>query len=117
MRFLVDAHLPPALCGLLRTAGHDAVHTTDLPAGNKTPDRFINTLSVEERRVVISKDTDFYYSHILHGQPWKLLLVRTGNIRASELQEIFRRELPVIVRAFENDSLVELNRSSVQIQR
>jgi predicted nuclease of predicted toxin-antitoxin system len=66
MKFLVDAHLPAGLCGLLQAAGHDAIHTAALPARNQTPDRAINELSITDQRVVISKDTDFYYSHVLH---------------------------------------------------
>lgn len=114
MKFLVDAHLPPGLCALLRDAGHDALHTTELPAQNQTPDHFINELSVTHQRVVITKDTDFYYSHLLYRRPWKLLVVRTGNIRSRELKELFRRELPAIVQALETHSLVELDRTSVQ---
>ena len=115
MKFLVDAHLPPSLCALLQAAGHDALHTTGLPAQNQTPDRVINELSVTDQRVVISKDTDFYYSHVLHGRPWKLLLVRTGNLRTRELKDLFQREFPAIVRALESHSLVELDRTSVQV--
>ena len=115
MKFLVDAHLPPSLCALLQAAGHDALHTSGLPAQNKTPDRVINELSVTDQRVVISKETDFYYSHVLHQRPWKLLLVRTGNIRTRELKELFGRQLAAIVQALETHSLVELDRSSVQV--
>jgi predicted nuclease of predicted toxin-antitoxin system len=115
MRFLVDAHLPPSLCDILQAAGHDALHTSGLPARNKTPDRVINELSMTDQRVVISKDTDFYYSHVLHRRPWKLLLVRTGNIRARELTVLFLRQLPAIVEALESHSLVELHRTAVQV--
>lgn len=115
MKFLVDAHLPPGLCALLQVAGHDAIHTSALPAQNQTPDRVINELSVTHQRVVISKDTDFYYSHVLHQRPWKLLLVRTGNIGTKELKQLFQRQLPSIVQALETHSLVELDRSSVQV--
>ena len=115
MKFLVDAHLPPGLCALLHAAGHDALHTTGLPAQNKTSDQVINELSFTEQRVVISKDTDFYYSHVLHQRPWKLLLVRTGNIRTRELKELFERQLPAIIQALESHSLVELDRTSVQV--
>ena len=115
MKFLVDAHLPPGLCALLHAAGHDAIHTAGLPAQNKTPDRVINELSVPDQRVVISKDTDFYYSHVLYQRPWKLLLVRTGNLRTRELKELFQRQLPAIVRALESHSLVEMDRTSVQV--
>jgi len=114
VRFLVDAHLPPGLCALLNAAGHDAIHTSGLPAHNATPDRLINELSCSEQRVVISKDTDFYYSHVLHHRPWKLLLVRTGNIGTRELRELFGRQLPAIIEALEKNSLVELDRTSVQ---
>jgi len=115
MRFLVDAHLPPSLCALLNAAGHDALHTTGLPEQNATTDHAISDLSVTEQRVVISKDTDFYYSHVLHQRPWKLLLVRTGNLRAGEFKRLLQSQLRAVVEALENHSLVELDRSSVHV--
>ncbi len=115
MRFLVDAHLPPGLCAILQAAGHDAIHTCQLPAQNGTPDEAINLVSLREERVVVSKDADFYHSHVLHGKPWKLLLVRTGNIRTRELRTLFQRHLPSIVVALEINSLVELNHQAVQV--
>jgi predicted nuclease of predicted toxin-antitoxin system len=80
MKFLVDAHLPRSLSVMLVQHGHDAIHTLELPAQNATKDRIINQVSLDDQRVVISKDNDFFYSHLLLGRPWKLLLVRTGNI-------------------------------------
>jgi predicted nuclease of predicted toxin-antitoxin system len=115
MKFLVDAHLPPGLCDLLQAAGHDALHTRQLPAKNLTTDNAINLLSTRQKRAVISKDTDFYYSHLLRQQPYKLVLVRTGNIGIRELKELFARNLPAIERALRNHSLVELDRSSVRV--
>ena len=114
MKFLVEAHLPPGLCGLLVAAGHDAVHTSGLRAQNRTPDPVINDYSLREQRVVITRDTDFYHSHLLHGQPWKLLLVRTGNIRTRELRQLFEQRLPAIIIALEQSSLVELDRGTVR---
>ena len=113
MKFLVDAHLPPSLAAALRAAGHDAVHTRDLPAQNRTRDGVINEISLQDQRVVITKDTDFFYSHILQGRPWKLLLVRMGNIGASELRELFARHLPAILAALQTHSLVEIDRQTV----
>ena len=115
MKFLVDAHLPPGLCALLLAAGYDAIHTSQLPEHNRTVDQVINALSEREQRVVISKDTDFYYSHLLHQQPYKLVLVRTGNIRTRELKELFQRQLPTIVQALGDNSLVEVDRVAVQV--
>jgi predicted nuclease of predicted toxin-antitoxin system len=48
MKFLVDAHLPRGLCGLLKAAGHEARHTFQLPAKNLTTDNVINSLSSKE---------------------------------------------------------------------
>jgi predicted nuclease of predicted toxin-antitoxin system len=31
MKFLIGAHLPPSLRGVFQAAGHDAIHTLDLP--------------------------------------------------------------------------------------
>jgi predicted nuclease of predicted toxin-antitoxin system len=115
MKFVVDAHLPPGLCVTFGQAGHDAIHTSRLPARNRTSDEVINSLSVSQQRVVVTKDSDFYYSHVLHGRPWKLLLVRTGNIRAGELKALFQRHLPAIIEALAQHTLVELDRHSVRI--
>ena len=38
MKFLVDAQLPRRFASWLKEAGHDALHTLDLPKKNLTPD-------------------------------------------------------------------------------
>lgn len=114
MNFIVDAQLPHGLAQLLQRFGHDAIHTTDLPAGNATPDSEINRLSVSEQRVVISKDSDFFYSHVLEGRPWKLLLVRTGNISTRELVSLFERNLAPIESALLENNLVEIDHETVR---
>jgi len=115
MKFVVDAHLPPKLCAVLRAAGHDTIHTSTLAARNRTPDETINQVSLAEERVVVTKDSDFYHAHLLHGKPWKLLLVRTGTISTRDLAALFERHLSAIVAAFETNSLVELDRQTVQV--
>jgi predicted nuclease of predicted toxin-antitoxin system len=114
MKFLVDAHLPPALCTLLQAAGHDAIHTRGLSDQNRTPDEVLNDLSVKEQRIVVSKDTDFYYSHLLQHRPWKLLLVRTGNMSTRDLKRLFEAHLVVIIQLLETNSIVELHRQLIQ---
>ena len=114
MKFLVDAHLPLAICRILEAAGHDAVHTRELPSGNGTPDAEINRISTAQRRIVVSKDADFFYSHTLHGQPWKLVMVRTGNLSRATLAAIFARHLPAIEAALADHTLIELDRHRVQ---
>jgi len=109
----VDAHLPRRLCAVLAKHGHDATHTLDLPAGNTTTDGVINQLLFDEQRMVVSKDTDFFYSHLLLGRPWKLLLVKTGNISTWEFGALFERNLPAIEAAFQTHTLVEIDRLAV----
>jgi predicted nuclease of predicted toxin-antitoxin system len=114
VNFLIDAQLLRRLCVVLQADGHDAIHTSDLPLQNRTPDQTIHHVSVAEQRVVITKDSDFYYSHLLHGRPYKLLLIRTGNIGTRELCGLIQRQLPTIAAALEHHTLIELDRSTVQ---
>lgn len=88
MRFIIDAQLPRRAVGWLRAAGCDAVHTLDLPDGNRTSDVGIIDLAARDERVLITKDADFVDSHTLHGRPAKLLLVSTGNISNGELEKL-----------------------------
>ena len=71
MKFLIDAPLPPSLRGVFQAAGHDAIHTLDLPDRNASRDGLLNEISMTELRVVVTKDTDFYYSHLLLGQGYR----------------------------------------------
>jgi predicted nuclease of predicted toxin-antitoxin system len=80
MRFLVDAQLPMKLAQLFVEAGHDCVHTSQLPDGNRTTDAALVTLADGEDRVVVTKDRDFRDGHLLRRSPRRLLIVSTGNI-------------------------------------
>jgi predicted nuclease of predicted toxin-antitoxin system len=113
MRFLVDAQLPRRLCAVHVKHGHDAIRTSDLPTGNETKDGVINQMAIDEDRVVVSKDTDFFYSHVAHGRPNKLLLVKTGNISTRDLCDLFERNVTLIKSALQTHSLVEIDRTTV----
>lgn len=115
MKFLIDAHLPRSLGGLLQSKGHDCVHVSQLAQGNRTADRILNDLSVSEERVMVSKDTDLYYSHLLQRRPYKLLLVKVGNCGTAELTALFDRHLEAIIHGLEEHSLVELHRQAVRV--
>lgn len=110
MKFLVDAQLPRKLCKWLREAGHDVVHTLDLPLGNATPDPVVLTIAASEQRIVVTKDDDFVQSHLIAGRPGKLLLVATGNIGNAELEALLRNNLPRIEAALQTGSFVEISR-------
>jgi predicted nuclease of predicted toxin-antitoxin system len=111
MKFLVDAQLPRWLAALLEQAVHHCTHTLDLPLGNRTDDTVINRLSYDEQRVVITKDADFVDSFLLRQEPWKLLLVLTGNIRNAELITLFLANIEKITEGFDVFDFIEINRT------
>lgn len=79
MKFLIDAQLPRRLAGWLEQHGHDALHTLDLPLGNRTADSEVIARAIRDDRIVVTKDSDVVQNFILTGQP-TLLLIATGNI-------------------------------------
>jgi predicted nuclease of predicted toxin-antitoxin system len=94
MNFLVDAQLPRRLAQELAASGHDAVHTLDLPAGNRTRDQDIVALAIRENRIVVTKDNDLVVSFHSHRLPPKPLLISTGNIANDKLSQLIASNLP-----------------------
>lgn len=113
MKFLFDAQLPRALVVHLREAGLDAIHTLDLPEGNRTSDRSINELSIKEQYIVVTKDSDFVESFLLRRAPWKLLLVSTGNISNEGLKALFSTALRRVIEGFDAFDFIEIERANL----
>lgn len=113
MKFIVDAQLPKNLAYLLREKGYNVIHTSELSAGNDTTDAEINRLSLAENRIVISKDSDFYDSFTAKKEPYKLLHIKTGNIRNSELIELFSKNLELILKEISEGSVVQISRNYI----
>jgi predicted nuclease of predicted toxin-antitoxin system len=114
MKFLVDAQLPRRFANWLKEAGHDALHTLDLPGKNHTSDSELIARAMQEGRVVISKDADFVQSFLVTGEP-SLLLISTGNISNAELEKILRDNLSAIEAAFASGRFVEINREALVV--
>jgi predicted nuclease of predicted toxin-antitoxin system len=113
MKFLVDAQLPRRLVKRFREAGFEAIHTLDLPMGNRTSDAEINALSIRDHYVVVTKDADFVNSFHLRHQPYKLLLVSTGNISNAELEALLSTNIESISQGFDVFDFIEIDRSIV----
>lgn len=116
MKFLVDAQLPRSLGVWLAASGHQAVHTLDLPDGNRTRDTEVVAYADAGDFVVVTKDADFVRSFHLAGKPRRLLLIATGNIGNARLGEIVRRNAAAIVAALADHRFVELGRDSLTIR-
>jgi predicted nuclease of predicted toxin-antitoxin system len=117
MKFMVDAQLPKRLAFFLGDAGYDTLHTSDLPQQNATPDSSINALSVQQERVVITKDADFVNSFLTIQQPYKLLLITTGNIKNSELETIISDNLAEVIALLSQHSYIELSRDEIIVHQ
>jgi len=113
MKFIVDAQLPRRLAHRLQDDDHDVIHTLDLPLANRTPDAEIKALSIREKRIVVSKDGEFVDSFLLHGEPYKLLLISTGNIKNAELEKLFLQNLKDIVAGFAQYDFIEIDRTQL----
>ncbi len=116
MKFLVDAQLPRRMAAWLVAAGCDALHTLDLPDGNRTTDFQLNDIAEREGRILITKDGDFVDSHLLTSRPAKLLLISTGNIRNSELEIRMVPLIADIVREFQSNNFLELGNAGIVIR-
>lgn len=115
MKFLIDAQLPARFARHLNDAGHDAIHTSDLPEQNRTTDAEIARMADAEDRVVVSKDRDFRDSHLLSGTPARLLIVSTGNITNRDLLALIDEHLDAVVAAFEGANLVQFTADDLSI--
>lgn len=116
MNFLVDAQLPRRMIAWLTAAGCDAIHTLDLPDGNRTTDEQVNDVADREQRAVVTKDADFVDSHLLRGRPGKLLLISTRNISNRDLETLMVPLIPDIVREFQTHSFLELGQAGLVIR-
>ena len=113
MKFIVDAHLPMVLVKWLRNKGFDAIHTRELPNKNETEDITIIELSVNEQRVVITKDNDFLEYYWLKGEPHKLIMITTGNIVNKELLMLFERNFELLIELLKDQNIVEMSNDSI----
>jgi len=116
IKFLIDAHLPKKLSLFLCWKGYDSVHTLDLPNKNKTKDSQINQISIDEQRVVISKDLDFIESLLISNKPYKLIYVSTGNITNKQLLDIFSQNIEKIVEYACEYRLIEITDKNIMIR-
>jgi predicted nuclease of predicted toxin-antitoxin system len=117
VKWLVDAQLPLALAVAIRMTGRDVRHTLDLPRANATTDDRIREFVLDEDRAVITKDRGFRASHVLSGQPKRLVFITTGNIRNAQLIPLLVRNLAVIEEAFGKGDLVEFGLDGIRVQK
>jgi predicted nuclease of predicted toxin-antitoxin system len=115
VNFLVDAQLPLRLAQFLTRAGHDVLHTSELPNGNHSEDREIAQRADADNRVLITKDRDFRDGHLLMRSPRRLLVIATGNVTNDALMSLFQHHLDAITSAFDETHYVELTHDALAL--
>lgn len=109
MKLIVDAQLPAKLCKVLNQLGWESIHVNELPKGDETPDLEIIKIADRQNLIVVSKDFDFYHSHMTLGKPKKLFLITTGNLKNRELFNLFINNALIIKIALNRSNFVELS--------
>jgi predicted nuclease of predicted toxin-antitoxin system len=106
MCFLVDAQLPPGLCGWLSERGHDAEHVA-ARLGGQTPDAEIAGHAAEGGFVLMTKDDDFALRH--PPERYGLVWLRCGNVTNRALSEWLGDRWPALLARLEaGEALVEV---------
>mgnify|MGYP000957629375 CR=1 FL=1 len=109
MNLLFDQNLSSRLVAALASAFPGSRHVRDLGL-DRADDQAIWQFAAEHGCVIVSKDTDFIHRALLLGAPPKVVFVRVGNCRTSEIQDLLVHRAEEIRRFLEDpvESLLTL---------
>lgn len=113
MKFLIDAMLPKKLSQFLTDSGYDSIHSLDLPKKNTTSDNILNNISINQERILITKDEDFVNDFILKNEPYKLIHITTGNIPNRNLLDLITNNLPEIINLISIHRYIEIDETDI----
>lgn len=115
-KWLIDTQLPPKLVNIFIDLGHDAVHTKSYAHGVFLTDADIRKLALNEERIIITKDSDFYNNHFKNAMMPPILYLRLGNISNKDLISLLKNNLSSIISALEGDArLIMIENSNLYI--
>jgi predicted nuclease of predicted toxin-antitoxin system len=101
MKLLLDQNLSRKLVKQIEDLYPESCHLTSV-LSEKSDDRDIWLYAKENGFVIITKDDDFEQTSVLLGHPPKVIWVRLGNCRTSDVVALIRKSQKVIT-AFAED--------------
>lgn len=118
MKFIIDTQLPPKLSHFFRYREIDSKHTQDYENGIFMDDARIVEIAINENRIIVTKDIDFFNNYILTGAPPKVLLLKIGNISNNDLLDLFKNNIDSIISKFENKAdIIIVSKNSIKVYR
>lgn len=106
--FVVDAQLPPALAGWLRSQGYECVAVRDVGLHDAL-DTEIWKWAAENDAVIVTQDDDFVARVLTTVEGPAVVWLKAGNVSNSVLIERLRPLLPQVVDALESgERLIEV---------
>jgi len=118
VKFLIDNALSPSLSAHLRRLGHNSVHVRDLEMG-AAPDDAIFALARQERRILVSADTDFgALLAVGRSTVPSVILFRGDNVRRPDVQaDLLTANLMRLEQPLREGSLIVFQPSRIRIRR
>jgi predicted nuclease of predicted toxin-antitoxin system len=108
VNFLVDAQLPPLLCGPLRKRGHQAWHVFEIGLAQAS-DPVIWNHALDRKAVIVTKDEDFAGRTACGKGGPAVVWLRVGNCSNEALLRWFEPMLDGIIKSLESgEMLIEI---------
>jgi predicted nuclease of predicted toxin-antitoxin system len=118
VNFLIDNAMSPVVAGLLKQAGHDAVHVRDYGLQTAADDTIL-ARAKDENRILVSSDTDFGTLLVLSGEelPSVIIFRRSATRRPDRQAAVLLANLPIIEEPLREGAVVVIEDTRIGVRQ